>query len=276
MRFEIVPAHELSFAEQAEVFASAFTGYIGGSFQMNAATLASFLTAQGIDLCYSRFARNDAGRLVSFGYINRTGNISRLAGMGTVEAARRTGAAGFALSTLLEEAKARGDQAMILEVIEQNPPAVKLYQSHGFKSLGRLLGWRRKGGGAASSDGELRELSVLEATSLPTTLEYPDLPWQVSRHAATKVASGRAVERGNVAVVIGDPRATPIRLHAFLGADGKNWESLRKLTRELLARFPEAEFYAPPIFPERFGQEIFQPLEFEQEKLSQFLMRKDL
>ena len=276
LKFEIVPAPELSLAEQAEVFASAFTGYVGGSFQMNATTLASFLTAQGIDLCYSRFARNDQGELVSFGYINRTGNISRLAGMGTVGTARRSGAAAFVLSSLLEEAKARGDQAMVLEVIEQNPAAVKLYESHGFRSLGRLLGWRHKPGEAPIQNGDLRELSVLEASRWPTTPDYPDLPWQVSRHAATKVASARAFALDDVAVVTGDPGTIPTRLHSFLGLNEDTGESMRELLRQLLARFPEAEFYAPPIFPERFGQEIFQPLGFDQEKLSQFLMRKDL
>ncbi len=276
MKFEIVPAHELSFAEQAKTFATAFTGYVGGTFQLNAATLASFIAAQGIDLCYSRFARNDDGQLVSFGYINRTGNISRLAGMGTIEGARRTGAAGFVLSTLMEEAKLRGDAAMILEVIEQNPPAVKLYQAHGFRSLGRLLGWRGKGRKADSTSNQFTEISVLDAARFRNQPDYPELPWQVSRHAATKVAGARAFAIGETALVIGDTRATPVRMHGFPGADGGNWESLRELVHELLAKFPETEFYAPPIFPEEFGTQIFGPAGFDQEKLSQFLMRKDL
>ncbi len=51
MSLEIVPAHELSLAEQAQVFTDAFTGYVGGSFAMDAAGLARFLCAQGADLC---------------------------------------------------------------------------------------------------------------------------------------------------------------------------------------------------------------------------------
>src|SRR6478672_6465639 len=102
MEFEIVPAYEVSVAEQATVFNAAFAGYVGGSFELNSISIASFISFQGIDLCYSRFARNSSGKLVSFGYINRTGNIPRLAGMGTVSAARRSGAAGFVLECLLE------------------------------------------------------------------------------------------------------------------------------------------------------------------------------
>src|SRR4051812_16897135 len=132
MTFEIVPAFELSLAEQAKVFNAAFAGYVGGSFELDAATLASFISFQGIDLCYSRFGRDRQGQFVSFGYINRTGMFPRLAGMGTVAGARRSGAAASVLVALLEEANTRGDKAMILEVIEQNPPAVALYQAHGF------------------------------------------------------------------------------------------------------------------------------------------------
>ena len=102
------------------------------------------------------------------------------------------------------------------------------------------------------------------------------MPWQISRHAAAKVASGRAFALNDTAVVIGDPATNPIRIHAFLGPNDGNWESRRALTEQLLARFPEAEFYAPPIFPEETGKQIFQPLEFQQEKLTQFLMRKNL
>ncbi len=70
----------------------------------------------------SRFARNEEG-LRGFAYINRTGNIARLAGMGVVRAARRIGVARTLLLQILEEARARGDRAMVLEVIEQNPSA---------------------------------------------------------------------------------------------------------------------------------------------------------
>src|SRR6266550_4712287 len=138
MDFEIVPAHELLLAEQANIFNRAFAGYLAGWSEMDAGALARFLCAQGADLCYSRFVRAK-GELAGFGYINRTGNISRLAAMGTVPEARRTGAAAHLLSQLVDESKTRGDAAMMLEVFEQNLPALALYRRYGFHELSRLF-----------------------------------------------------------------------------------------------------------------------------------------
>ena len=81
---------------------------------------------------------------------------------------------------------------------------------------------------------------------------------------------------GNAAVIIGRANTSPVRIHALLGCDGKNWDSFRSLTTALLAKFAGQEFFAPAIYPEQFGIEIFEPLKFRKEPLNQFLMRKDL
>src|SRR5215831_5236921 len=145
MAIAIIPAHEITLAQQAEVFREAFDGYVGGSFAMDAATLANFFRTQGIDLCYSRFAQDSEG-LCGFGYITRVGDVSRLSGMGVIARARRMGVARKLLLWLLEEARARNDRTMMLEVIEQNPAAVGLYCSENFHQVARLLGWRLKPG----------------------------------------------------------------------------------------------------------------------------------
>jgi ribosomal protein S18 acetylase RimI-like enzyme len=142
MNLEIVPAYELSLDAQALIFNGAFAGYLVGWNDLDAAGLAKFICAQGTDLCHSRFVRlNDA--LAGFGYINRTANVSRLAGMGVVPEARGTSVPDFLLSHLLDGAKSRGDDAMVLEVFEQNLPALGLYRRHKFRELTRLFGWRR-------------------------------------------------------------------------------------------------------------------------------------
>lgn len=275
MTLETIPAYDVPLAEQAKIFSQAFTGYVGGSFEMDAAGLARFICLQGADICYSRFVRTDEG-LAGFAYINRTANVSRIGGMGVVPEARRAGLARRLLGHLLEEAQARGDQTMMLEVIEQNPAAHGLYAQQGFRETGHLLGWRRKANAPASeSTRSLEEISSVRASQVPSALEYPDLPWPISRHAIAKSAAKCAFQSGHALIVMGDPEVSPVRVHALSCSDRMDWAALRETLNALLQRYPDREFFTPPVFPEQFGEEVFQPLGFAREPLSQFLMRYD-
>lgn len=282
VNFEIIPAHDLPLAAQAATFTDAFDGYVGGSFAMDAAGLGRFLCLQGADLCYSRFARNAAG-LCGFGYITRIGEIARLAGMGVVASARRAGVAQGLLLHLLEEARARRDRRMVLEVIEQNPAACALYRREGFREMGRLCGWRRpvpEGEPAASgTPGALREISVATASQLPAAQEFPELPWAICRHAIARMVAGRAYFSGRAVVVIGDPvNEGPIRVHALasVAPNEPDWAAMREAFSGVLGLHRGREFFAPPVIPEEFGTKLFAPLGFLEEPLSQFLMQRDL
>ncbi|MEO8439959.1 MAG: GNAT family N-acetyltransferase [Spartobacteria bacterium] len=282
MKFEIVPAHEISLAEQAATFTAAFDGYVGGSFEMDAAALARFICTQGADLCYSRFARSAEG-LCGFGYISRTGAVARLAGMGVIAAARREGIARGLLLHLLAEAKTRGDRIMMLEVIEQNPPAYALYQREGFREVTRLCSWRRPANAepsvAVKSAARISEIPLTSASQLTSAQEFPELPWPVSRHALAKMALGRAYASDCAAVVIGDPKSgAPVRVHGFLSAGPKGWDwaAVRQAFFAVLELHRGCEFFAPPVFPENYGGEIFLPFGFVKEPVSQFHMRYDL
>ena len=274
MNFEVVPASELPFTEQAATFTAAFAGYLAGSMEMDAAGLARFISLQGADLFYSRFVKDRNGALAGFGYINRTANVPRLAAMGTIPAARRTGAATHLLAHLLDEARARHDQAMVLEVFEQNGPAHALYQRHGFRELTRLFGWRHQNEAAGAKRNDLRELNLLSVLQMNSAPAFPEIPWQISRHIVAKLSAVRAFSLGRIAVVVGDPAVPPVRVHAFLGEE--DWRERKDLMSALCAEFPGCGFFAPPIFPENFGNEIFAPLGFVREPLNQFLMRRDL
>ena len=45
------------------------------------------------------------------------------------------------MARLIDEARARGERAMVLEVIQQNEPAVRLYTKCGFRTVRRLVGY---------------------------------------------------------------------------------------------------------------------------------------
>ena len=281
MAITIIPAHEISLAQQADLFREAFVGYVGGPFSLEAASLTIFLRSQGIDLCYSRFAR-DADGLCGFGYITRTGDVSRISGMGVIPRARRMGIARKLLLELVAEARGRGDRAMVLEAIEQNPAAVSLYRSENFREIGRLLGWRRPSGPFsqeqnASAKPEI--ISPLVAGQQAPSLEFPELPWQISRHAIVRLANPRAYSSAHALVVFDDSgHEKPIRVSALLSPSHHqpDWSALRGLLTNVLQRFySEREALASPIFPEIFGEKIFAPLGFAQEPLRQYLFRRD-
>jgi ribosomal protein S18 acetylase RimI-like enzyme len=276
MSFDVVPAHDLSLNEQASIFNRAFAGYLVGWTDLDAAGLGKFICAQGTDLCHSRFVRVK-GELAGFGYVNRTGNISRLAGMGIVPEARRTGAAAFLLSHLLDEAKLRADEAMVLECFEQNLPAMTLYRRHKFRELMRLFGWRRKAGNIGTAiDADLKKISLVEAANISGASDFPDIPWQVSRHAVLKLADARAYGTDSAAIVISHPRVTPIRIYAVLECGRGDRAPARSALGAVIRQFPGNEFFAREVFPQDLGPAVFQPLGFSREPLNQILMRHDL
>ena len=274
MNLEIVPAIDVPLQEQARIANEAFAGYVGGWAELDAHGVARFLMLQGADLFHSRFVRVN-GELAGFGYITRTANMVRLSGMALLPSARGTGAAAALLTHLCEEAQANGDEAMTLEVIEQNPRAVALYRRQGFRDLGRLLGWRCKPDGERQSDdGKLHEVGAPDALSSAMARDYPDVPWQISRHAISKVARITAFELGDARVFISHPETTPIRVYG-LHSSSPELSPLREALRAVAARFPQHEFFAPPLWPEEFGNEIFAPLGFAREPLNQLHMRRD-
>lgn len=126
----------------------------------------------------------------------------------------------------------------------------------------------------------LKPISPATASQLPSALEFPDLPWQISRHAIPKVAAGHAFFSGRALVVLDHAaeNSGPIRIIALVSTHrgAVDWAELRGALAAVLRRYPDREFSAAPIFPETFGTELFVPLGFSQEPLSQFLMRRDL
>lgn len=283
MPLEIQPAHDFPIPRLADLFTRAYQGYIAGNFAMDPPAFARLVSQHGVDLWLSRVAVRD-GTPVGFGLINRTGDIARLASLGVVAEARRLGVGRELVHRLLDESRQRGERAMMLEVIEQNPAAVALYEQLGFEHLGRLLGWRRAADAIPPAPGPRdagapREIPLHRAASGPSAVDYPELPWQVSRHAIAKVAPlARAFESADARLICTQLEVEPIRiLGLFSPQDGEAAAiALRNLLRSVMARFPGRVWWLPAIFPEHPGREIFEPLGFVQEPLNQFLSRRSL
>lgn len=277
---EIVPSHDLPIAEQAALANRAFGDYLIPVAQYAVDQFARLMSAQGVDLWLSRHLRTASGP-AGFAYLNRTGGIARLASMGFAPEARHQGNGSRLLGHVLEESRARGEPLMTLEVFEQNLPAVALYRRHGFRETGRLHGWQRSGPGIFR--GRLPQppqpVPLQVAARWPGPIDYPDIPWQVSRTAVARLGPGtRAYAHGPACVVIGDPTADTVRVCALFVAheDPEGVDLLRSLLAEVMHLHPDRAWFAPQFHPEKVGREIFEPLGFLREPLNQFLMRREL
>lgn len=204
--------------------------------------------------------------------IARRGWVSRMAALGVAPAHRGAGLGRTATALALDEARARGDRALVLEVIASNTAAVALYRRMGFAGEARLYGFACTGVGA----GHLDQIDPAEAARIAGGFAARDLPWQLQ--PATIGARGQGAlcltdaARSIVAVVEGAvPRLTALALAPDL-APG----AAAAFTRALLARFGPAGLVAPALFPDDHRARFFLPGGWEQGEMQQLMLRADL
>jgi ribosomal protein S18 acetylase RimI-like enzyme len=240
---DLTPASELSLRELSALFARSFEGYF---VTIPDAPLLFDARARSehISLAESRIARVQ-GEPVGLVLMARRGRVSRVAGMGIVPAHRNRKLGGDMLRPLLEEARARGDTRMVLEVIEQNAPAVKLYERLGFQRARRLVGFS---GTLAPEPAALEEVEPLDcARLLPESL-----PWQLAPATVAGLAlPARAFRLGPAVAVVADVSAPTLAVRALAvepAARGKG--AGRRLLRALAAAHPGKSLAVSAIVPE--------------------------
>jgi ribosomal protein S18 acetylase RimI-like enzyme len=240
---DLTPASELSLRELSALFARSFEGYF---VTIPDAPLLFDARARSehISLAESRIARVQ-GEPVGLVLMARRGRVSRVAGMGIVPAHRNRKLGGDMLRPLLEEARARGDTRMVLEVIEQYAPAVKLYERLGFQRARRLVGFS---GTLAPEPAALEEVEPLDcARLLPESL-----PWQLAPATVAGLAlPARAFRLGPAVAVVADVSAPTLAVRALAvepAARGKG--AGRRLLRALAAAHPGKSLAVSAIVPE--------------------------
>src|SRR5215213_5438665 len=136
MNFDIKPASDYSIPDLVEIVNRGFQGYFV-PIHLDVTALLNMIRKDGIDLTMSRVQVVD-GEPAGMALLARRGWTSRLAAMGIAEESRGRGLGSLFMEQLIEEAHQRGEHEMVLEVIEQNQPAVHLYKKYGFKITRRL------------------------------------------------------------------------------------------------------------------------------------------
>jgi len=146
--------------------------------------------------------------LVGVVFLARRGWTCRVAAMGLVREARGLGYGRQMLQAAIDEATARGDRALLLEVFQANEPARRLYERLGFRNARELFTFQRVPAPAASAPALLTELDPLEVARLVARDGEPNLPWMFAPESVAAVAApARAFHLDHQAYVVLRPEA---------------------------------------------------------------------
>jgi ribosomal protein S18 acetylase RimI-like enzyme len=243
--------------------------------QFNTTAFLNMLRKDGIDLAASRVLLVD-DRPCGMALIARRGWTSRLAAMGIAKEIRGQGAGSWFMDELIDEARQRGEHEMVLEVIEQNEPAVKLYRKSGFQTIRRLVGLIRKHAEESDSS-NLHEMDLRELAHLVSLHGCPDLPWQLSSESIAQMnPPARAYRKGPACVAISNPDADQVVIWSLLVEQDARGKGLGvDMLKSVIAHHPDKTWHMPAVLPEEFAV-IFERAGFEREELSQWQMKLQL
>ena len=219
------------------------------------------------------------GETVAVLFITRRGWTSRVGGMAVAKDARARGVGRRVTQDAVADARARGDRALLLEVIEQNTPAVRLYRSLGFRMVRRLVGFRRDPQPVDGDVDALREIDPLEFARVAHREAEPDLPWMLAPEtlaAATAPARAFTLEDRAYALVA-NPEAETLTLTALVvprAHRGHGWGA--RMLRALAAAFPAKPWQVIAIIPENLAPGFFEHAGWERQGISQLEMRLEL
>ena len=271
MDFDTVAASNYSLPDLVRFLNQGFEGYFV-PIQIQLFDFLAMLRKDGIDLTISRVLIAD-DQPCGVALIARRGWTSRLAAMGIAKERRGQGAGSWFIKQLIEEASQRGEREMSLEVIEQNEPAVRLYQKSGFQTVRRLIGLIRKDAEEKEME-PLQEIDLREMGCLISQHGLADLPWQLSGDSIAQMnPPARAYCKGQAYVAISNPEAERVVIWSLLveeGAHGKGFGT--HMLKNLMANHRGKTWHVPALFPEEF-ENVFVRAGFEREKLSQWQMR---
>jgi len=274
------PVAECTAEEVVAALARGFEGYLV-PLCFTAQTYERRFRAENLDPYASRVYERE-GAPVGVLLIARRGWTSRVAAMGFAPEVRGQGLGRRFLGVAITEAEGRGDRTMLLEVFEQNPPAIALYTQLGFLTRRRLVGWKWEPGEAAvdpADTDDLTEIDPLEFGRLVGRQGEPDLPWALQAETlSAATAPARAWHLAHRAyALVADPAAEKLALTALVVPEPhrrQGWGS--RLVQSLLAAFPGRPWSVSPVVPEGLVGDFFTQLGWGGWEIRQIEMRLEI
>ena len=258
-------------------FNAGFAGYLVPILQTPAQFDARFRAEHGDPFASTLYC--DADEPVAILMISRRGCTSRVAAMGIAPQMRGTGLGLQMIERAVTEAGARGDTRLVLEVIETNERAVKLYERAGFAIVRPLWGFSIDAGTAAPSDtAPAIEIDPALGSLRAGAFATPDLPWQIQVPTlAAMVRPTRCFTDASRSIVaMADATQDTVRLRALAFDPHLSPTDSAPFTAALRATFPGRAWFAPPIFPEAHRAQFFTPGGWTTIAMRQFEMRHAL
>lgn len=266
------PVVELTTAQAAAAMDHCFQGYIV-PFRTTPRSWELRFRVEHLDP-WASCVYERGGTAAAVLFVCRRGWTSRVGGMAVAPEARRMGLGRRVMRDAVDQARARGDRTLLLEVIEQNTPAVKLYKSLGFRMTRRLVGYRREPEAVESSDA-LREIDPLELARMVSREGEPDLPWMLAAEtlpSITRPACAFALGEHAYALV-SNPDAETLTLLSLVVPRAhrrQGWGT--RMLRALAAAYPGKPCSVSAVVPENLAPRFFARAGWERQGISQYEM----
>jgi len=270
MGLQVKSLDEKPLTEAVEALNQGFSDYIV-KIQFDTRILLRTIRYDQIDCSQSWIVEED-GENVGVCLVARRGWSSRLAAMAVFPEARGRGIGTWLVKRLIQEAIARGDRDMELEVIEGNDPAIGLYKSHGFKTVRRLMSFQASGSKLMTRD-ELQEMNIREIAGQVTRHGLPDLPWQVSGESLAQLSPpNRGYRLDDSYVILSDPEEAKVVVRAIVTLPQSRRQGMgTRILKAVMARHGDRHWMVPALCPQEF-EAFFLKAGFEAGSLAQFQM----
>ncbi len=278
MTLTVQPAVEFPLSTLCDLINRSFKGYVAGDIQFTLPVLAGFMAQSDVHLARSLVVLQD-GEPAGIAMLARRGWSVRVALMGVIAEFQNQGVGRWLLRQIADQAKTNGDRMLVLEVIEQNPRAVHLYEACGYRSIRRLMGYDYKANEqdkqnvSSNQATVLERVDIIEAARHITAWEAADLPWQFSGISLAKVGAPSVAYRvDDCYAICSNPEAETITLLGLAVPPEKQRKGIAtQLAAKLTVAHPGKNWRVPPTCPEEYGA-IFLHNGFTVNPLNQFQM----